>query len=443
MRKVLIYTLLVTSVFASCSKEKYAHDETPDERINEKLTQYTEQLSRAAYGWKGIIEPAGGGIYAFYFKFDSANRVVMYSDFDSASSVTSMEASYRLKKLQQPSLIFDTYSYVTVLADPDASVNGGSYGAGLRSDFEFAIEDSTTADTIYLTGRFNGSKAYLVRATQDEEKAYNSGGMGAGFAFSKNYGQILQYWKTFTLNGITYQVNIDQPTRTAIVSWTDGSTQHISRSSYYFSFNGVELATPIVVSSSTTITGFYNIAWNANAKTISATVAGNSITIAGASKPAVVESNIAQTFRTEAISAGSYFINYEGIRVNGVNNAYGTDTLTYHDSTGGYKVYYMVYQPAGFSTTVDVFYPAFLDDAQTALTYEYFTLPKFSYKTDGRIVYTEYSYSLITPPSTGGYALARTWLYNTNGFYMVKLIDGTYDMVSAADATSWARWYLY
>jgi hypothetical protein len=64
--------------------------------------------------------------------------------------------------LQQPSLIFDTYSYLHLLADPDPNVNGGRVGAGLSSDFEFYV-DSTVADTMKLVGRFNGSKAILTK----------------------------------------------------------------------------------------------------------------------------------------------------------------------------------------------------------------------------------------------------------------------------------------
>ena len=46
----------------------------------------------------------------------------MFSDFDSTSAVTLQESSYRLKAEQQPTLIFDTYSYVHVLADPNEAV---------------------------------------------------------------------------------------------------------------------------------------------------------------------------------------------------------------------------------------------------------------------------------------------------------------------------------
>src|SRR4051812_12260494 len=138
MKKIFIYTIVVIIGFSGCNKkEDTVFDKSIDVRLNEKLAADQKALTGAPYGWKGLIYPAGlkGGVVAFYFKFDTSNRVEMFSDFDPASAITPMTASYRLKALQQPSLLFDTYSYVHVLADPDGSVNGGDYGGGLGSDF--------------------------------------------------------------------------------------------------------------------------------------------------------------------------------------------------------------------------------------------------------------------------------------------------------------------
>src|SRR5204862_5715275 len=96
--------------------------------------------------------------------------------------------------LQQPSLLFDTYSYLHVLADPNPDVNGGTVGGGLFSDFEFYF-DSNSADTIQLVGRLNGSKMSLVKATPAEENAYNSGQLAAGL----NINKILTYFKRLTI----------------------------------------------------------------------------------------------------------------------------------------------------------------------------------------------------------------------------------------------------
>ena len=123
-------------------------------RLNAALASYEKQLVEAPYGWNAVIYPGGGGSYGFYFKFDDKNRVTMYSDFSDASAAKPKESSYRLKAMQTPSLIFDTYSYLHVLADPDRSVNNGELGEGLLSDFEFSIYgDSLTADRMAFVGR--------------------------------------------------------------------------------------------------------------------------------------------------------------------------------------------------------------------------------------------------------------------------------------------------
>src|SRR6185312_11809852 len=144
MRKIIAYAVLMVLIASSCTKkDDHLFNESPDDRLSKKLGDYQTQLSGASYGWKMVIEPAGGGAYGFYVKFNNENRVQMVSDFDSASAVTLKESSYRLKALQQPSLIFDTYSYIHVLSDPDDGVNGGVFGKGLQSDFEFFFDDST------------------------------------------------------------------------------------------------------------------------------------------------------------------------------------------------------------------------------------------------------------------------------------------------------------
>ncbi|MEP6701317.1 MAG: DUF4302 domain-containing protein, partial [Bacteroidota bacterium] len=201
MKKGIVYFLLITGAFSSCKKDdKSVFDQSPDDRLNATLSKYQAQLSGAQNGWKAVIYPAGGGAYSFYFKFNDSNRVKMYSDFDSVTAITLKESSYRLKALLQPSIIFDTYSYIHLLADPNeaqvitVNVNNGGLGEGLKSDFEFYF-DSTTTDSIKLIGRFNGSKAVLVRATAQEATAFNSGRLKDGLLINR----FLTYFKRLTV----------------------------------------------------------------------------------------------------------------------------------------------------------------------------------------------------------------------------------------------------
>src|SRR5215217_5513761 len=154
MKYTFIYSIFLLAAFSSCKKDdSNAFEKSPDERVNETLANFQTLLSGAQYGWRAVVYPTAGGAYSFYFKFNDANRVVMYSDFDSASAVTPRESSYRLKALQQPSLIFDTYSYLHLLSDPNENTitvqsdingyRGGALGQGLQSDFEYAIDTAT------------------------------------------------------------------------------------------------------------------------------------------------------------------------------------------------------------------------------------------------------------------------------------------------------------
>src|SRR5687767_8603234 len=172
MKKIIYITIILASI-VSCSKEKAAFDKDADDRINEQLASYQSVITGAANGWTATLYTRLGNTYSFYFRFNESNRVYMYCDFDTTTAGVLKESSYRLKSLQQPCLLFDTYSYIHLPADPDASVNGGYNGGGLFSDFEFSI-DTLTTDSIRLTGRFNGSTAILRKASAQDRAAWES-----------------------------------------------------------------------------------------------------------------------------------------------------------------------------------------------------------------------------------------------------------------------------
>ena len=182
MKKIAIYILSVTLCLAACRKDDPVFDQSPDERINKTLSDYQAALVSSPTGWKATIVPGSGGIYHFYFRFNNENRVFMYSDFDTVTAKHQKESSYRLKALQQPTLIFDTYSYLHLLADPDAAVNGGSYGSGLLSDFEFSL-DTLYADSIILSGKMNNTKLKLEKASQQELDEWQNGEWADALSF--------------------------------------------------------------------------------------------------------------------------------------------------------------------------------------------------------------------------------------------------------------------
>ncbi len=435
MKKLSIFIFIAIAGISSCTKEdKAVFDKSADERINEKLTAYQAQLSGAQDGWKGLLvtDSGRGSTHSFYFKFNNDNRVVMLSDFDSLSAVTLKESSYRLKALQQPSLLFDTYSYLHVLADPDGAVNGGPQGAGLFSDFEFYF-DADTPDSIKLVGRFNGSEMTLVKATKAEADAYNNGQLAAGLSINN----ILTYFKRLTFGTQLYDVKIDPVTRQFVFSWLDasGNLQTFS-TGYYFVLGGIVFTTPFV-NGSQTISGFSNISWDQASETISLSVNGNAATITGIVVSLKVDLTAPKRWWDYAINNDSlYWISANGFHVNGVDDAFGIRSLTSGTST----YYYLIYYPK-FDVANDLFAPVFLNAAGTAVTLAYGTAPAAppTFTADGRAIFVQLG-NYGPYPSTGPAGRSRTLLYNSAGYYFVQTGATTYDMVSAADGKSWITW---
>ena len=74
--------------------------------------------------------------------------------------------------------MFDTYSYIHMLADPNEDVNDGVKGKGYVTDFEFALGNyDNTGKVLDLKGRFNGSKAKMIACTAEQEEAIRYGGL--------------------------------------------------------------------------------------------------------------------------------------------------------------------------------------------------------------------------------------------------------------------------
>ena len=438
MKKVLIFSLIIVAALSSCKKDdKSVFDKSPDERLKEKLDAYQAQLSGAQDGWKGLLvtDSGRGSTHSFYFKFNNENRVVMLSDFDSLSAVTLKESSYRLKALQQPSLLFDTYSYLHVLSDPDGTVNGGAQGAGLLSDFEFYF-DAATSDTIKLVGRLNASKMTLIRATKAEADAYNSGQLAAGL----NLNKILTYFKRLTIGSQLYDVKIDPVTRQIIFSWLDGSGNlQTFTTGYYYIAGGIAFTIPLV-NGSQTISGFNSITWTPATETINLTVSGTAATITGIVVPLKVDTGAPRRWWNYAINNGNtYWISLKGFHVNGVDDAFGIQSLT----SGTYTYFYLIYWPRVTSSN-DFFGPVFLNAAGTAIDVLYGTAPTPNFTTDGRAIFIQLGNygppNFLTYPTTGPAAQSRTLLYNSSGYYFVQTGATTYDMVSASDGKSWITW---
>lgn len=433
MKISFLYLLLLTTVFFSCeNSDDTVFEESADVRLNAALASYEKQLVEAPYGWNAVIYPGGGGTYGFYFKFDDKNRVTMYSDFSDIAAGKAKESSYRLKAMQTPSLIFDTYSYLHVLADPDEDVNNGVRGEGLKSDFEFSIfPDSVKTDVITLVGRKNQSRLVLTKATQAQATAYANGDMAKGLAFN-NIAKYQPYFKRVTLGANTYEITVNQTTRSIKLTWLNGSTPKTFTTSYYFTPAGLAFVSPLV-NGSQTITGFSNITWNATTTQVGLSGGGANGTIVSAIKPISVDLAAARRWWQSPIESGGDWRSATGFHVNGVDDAFKVADLKSGESIFAFYIY----QP-GASSRNDLFAPIFYDGKNIFLDYGHApATPTFT--ADGRAIFTDAG-RYGTLPTSGPAIESAKLLYDASGFYLIQTSDETYDMVSAKDAKSWITW---
>lgn len=441
MKRVSLYILLPVIVLLACNKEKNVFSKSADQRITDTLTAYQARLTGSSYGWIGMVYPKGGGSYRFYFSFGTNGRVNMVSDFDSTSATVLNESSYRLESLQQPCLNFDTYNYIHLLADPNGNVNGGPDGEGLQSDFEFILSDSSTADTIRLIGRFNGSKALLWKATQAERDGYYNGGLETvRELFNPN--RILQYFKNLkTPNGL-YNMSFNLVPRTISFQQKDGTGLiHTFTTAWYYTLNGITLGTPFQ-DGSQTIQDFTGISWDGTK--ISATAGGNPVTIQGTNAPVAIDPGAATAWYQAANTGSANWYSIQGFHVNGVDNAYRVDTLTGRDTSNNVlPYYYMAYIPSlnGLPPGVDFFGPIFVNNTNSGVVLDWGWGGTFSPKTDGHGVFN-IQYDLGNTPTTGGGFLSIQQMAGPSGFYFVKTGPIAYDMVSKTDSRIWISWNL-
>jgi hypothetical protein len=102
--------------------------------------------------------------------------VVMFTDnLDyPAYDIVPDTSTYAFKALQRPTLIFDTYSYIHLINDPNEGISGADGNQGLNTDFEFEV-DKYENDIFYMTGRFNKVKAIFKKASEKDKEGVKQG----------------------------------------------------------------------------------------------------------------------------------------------------------------------------------------------------------------------------------------------------------------------------
>jgi len=431
MKRIFLYLFVAMAVLSSCQKEdKSVFDQTPDERINAALAKYQADILSSPNGWKALYHTGTGQDFNFYFTFNDKNRVVMYSDFDT-STTSARESSYRIKALQQPCLIFDTYSYLHMLADPNPYVNGGEAGDGLKADFEFAI-DTVKGDTIKLTGRQNGTSLSIVKATKAEADDWVNGKWANALSMM-HVGEFLTYFKRSVIGGLNVDIEYYHYSRQIIFyTYNSSGVRTANVGTFIYTPDGIQLYSPVKVGSAV-ISTLTNMNWDATGRKISFNINGTtSTTLAEAIAPVVGNKNGATNWWLNKIGQG-YWANI-GVHQNGVDDAFHVQ-----NSIPGF--YYCAYVPAYDTITKTTYWDWMPYVSYNGDKFDLSVSSSFvpSFKADGTATFSLYK---PDPPSAQLFQKQTTEvLTDPQGFYFIPVNSTTTDMVGVKDAKTWVRWY--
>jgi hypothetical protein len=179
MKKYIAVFIIGLMALAGCEREVISGlDGSVDNRLNDLIDGYVKDLKDAEYGWMASVYTEEG-YYQFWMKFEDNNVVRMYTDnlkYENQYKTVEQSSTYTFKALQRPTLVFDTYSYLSIINDPDTSISGaGSYNEGLITDFEFEVVEHSSPDKFIFMGRFNKVNVVFRRANAAELEGVKAG----------------------------------------------------------------------------------------------------------------------------------------------------------------------------------------------------------------------------------------------------------------------------
>jgi len=418
MKKHILFLAGLMIIFSACKKIEDAPTDTSDQKLSAALNSYQTQLTGAQFGWKAYLL-TDTKIYAtFLFSFAGNNRTTMSADY----AQTPAESSYRLKALQRPTLIFDTYSTLHLLSDPTPGKFGGATGAGYNSDFEFAFV-SSSADTIKLEGTFNKSKLILIRS---KSAADNASAFTAPDAVATTLSKLRTYFKRSMIGGKDCEVRVDIDNRAVGFSYLDAGTLKTVSSSYFVAGSTLIFFDPITIGT-TVLTELNGLGYDTATGFINANLpGGGSLQVKEAITPLQYDKTVAARFLANPVY-GTYSECYTGVIVDGIYDAYGVrnipgfvdiDFIPKQTTTYGAL---RVYTAAGYLT----YYPAITSTVNANGIMENTLLGVVN----GTPATANSSKAIVN-----NIALAFT---KAGGFYVIQTDTKVYDLVAVADARSW------
>ncbi|SEN70989.1 protein of unknown function [bacterium A37T11] len=421
MNKILIvFGLLLISI--ACSKKENFDDVVrPDKKLAEEIAKYQNQLQSAEYGWIGYLYPGGGGGYTFKFKFDDKNRVMTYADMKEGYSKQAKESSYRLKATQVVSLYFDSYTYLSELADPDPAKSGGETGYGLRSDFEFSIL-SASADTMHLKGNLNESELLLVRATAEQGDQYISNVYDQGEEIAK-INLFENYYKTIELDGKNYNITLNTDQHTVSFYWDENGFKQFS-TEYASTDNGFILREPFAYAEGKLLHEFTDFSVDVTKEEASTSIAGTATLIQAADAPLIVDAGAPRRMYTEPYE----YSTLKGFAIYGTQDALGLQSIPNYTGMKYIARYYL---------DADVTFMYFSNSAPFGPAH----LTQID-DTNGIMRFTPmYSNQGSSPSQNVSIKISqfRSLWGDANGYYVFQTGKNKYDLVSTVDPGVWIR----
>lgn len=293
MKKILVYFLFAQLAFLSCKKSEVepVFEESANKRVTTVLDSYKKQLVGSEFGWRGVYYPAGGraGGYTFYLKFDAAGKVSMYSDIDAGNYSTggsffnngyekSFETTYQVKAQQKPTLVFDSYSYLTELVNPDYN-----NGTGQNADLELSF-DTVTPDKITLIGNVNRTQMTLTKLTKVESDFLAKGGLASVFKGTVDFVNNPKFLTLVFPTGERTDVSIDLVNKQLGLYYINAKNEpDLTVSAFSVTTTGMQLKTPIRLYGVT----IQELFWDDAKKVYFINVGGRRIDLAYSSKPSL------------------------------------------------------------------------------------------------------------------------------------------------------------
>ena len=245
MKKLILSIVFIQLSIISCKKSEVIplFDQSANQRVATAIDKYKEQLTTPQYGWKAAYYPNGAkdGGYSFYLKFDKNGNLTMYSDVDAQFTDNAFETTYQVKNLQKPTLIFDTYSYLHELVNPD--YNGGT---GASADLELTISDAT-ATQIKLIGNINNTEMVLTALTSTEYESLTKGGLANIYKSTVNYISSDKFLNLIFPNGENSDIVIDLNSKIFTIIYIANNDIATASSAFITTTTGIQFKKPISV----------------------------------------------------------------------------------------------------------------------------------------------------------------------------------------------------